>query len=79
MDSECYVNNVYIYGRKVTQFYIDSLLCFKQYIFVLNNQLGGADIEGILIIFIYDINEFCYCSTESTIDHNFECNDLYRF
>ena len=48
MDSECYVNNVYIYGRKVTQFYIDSLLCFKQYIFVLNNQLGGADIEGIL-------------------------------
>ncbi|KAK8802514.1 hypothetical protein WA171_006193 [Blastocystis sp. BT1] len=46
--NECYVNNVYIYGRKVTQFYIDSLLCFKQYIFVLNNQLGGADIEGIL-------------------------------
>ena len=46
--SECYVNNVYIYGQKATHFYIDTLLCFKQYIYLLNHQLAGADIEGIL-------------------------------
>ena len=48
ISSECYVNNVYIYGQRVTLFYIDTLLCFKQYIYILNNQLAGADMEGIL-------------------------------
>ena len=46
--SECYVSNVYLNGKALTQFYINMLLCFKQYIYLLNNQLAGADIEGII-------------------------------
>ena len=37
-----------MFGGDVTQFYIWTLLCFKQYIYLLKYQLGGADIEGIL-------------------------------
>lgn len=46
--SECYVSNVYLNGKTLTQFYINTLLCFKQYIYLLNNQLDGADIESII-------------------------------
>lgn len=46
--SECYVSNAYMFGYDVTQFYIWSLLCFKQLIFLLNDRLVDADIEGIL-------------------------------
>ena len=42
--SECYVSNVYLNGKTLTQFYINTLLCFKQYIYLLNNQLAGAGI-----------------------------------
>ena len=33
--SECYVSNVYLNGKTLTQFYINTLLCFKQYIYLL--------------------------------------------
>ena len=46
--SECYLSNVYLNGKAITQFYIDTLLCFKQYIFLLNNQLAQTDIESII-------------------------------
>lgn len=46
--SECYVNSVYIKGKEITTFYINTLHCFKQYIFLLNNQLDKADVESIL-------------------------------
>lgn len=42
------MNNIYIKGKEVTQLYINTLYCFKQYIFLLNNQLDKADIESIL-------------------------------
>lgn len=46
--SECYVGNVYIFGRQATQFYIDALRCFKQLLSSATTRLGGADIAGIL-------------------------------
>ena len=46
--SECYVSNAYMFGYDVTQFYIWTLLCFKQLIFLSNERLVEADIEGIL-------------------------------
>lgn len=47
-ESECYVSNAYMFGYDVTQFYIWTLLCFKQLIFLSNERLVEADIEGIL-------------------------------
>ena len=48
--SECYVSNAYLFGCDVTQFYIWALLCFKQLIFLANDRLNDADIEGILCL-----------------------------
>lgn len=42
------MNSIYIKGKEVTSFYIHTLLCFKQYIFLLNNQLDKTDIESII-------------------------------